>query len=243
MRRHHRRTSAKSQPSIVKAKQTKLHAQSRRATGIQNRQGRRTHFNTKNRCEPFVPPEDWYEPTGEEVGEYQIVVQPAGDGYTHVITPKQVRDRLTQLPEHLLESLEVVQLSRMTRKKKSFPCYGMQWASTLYIYPLEESLEEYFDRPPGVDVVNESRMYGGKWDQPSPTEWRLTWSQDAIEDYYLNNILIHELGHLNDDRNTSYTDRERYAEWFAIEYGYHGSGGRKARGTGTIRRRHHGKCR
>ncbi len=42
----------------------------------------------------------------------------------------------------------------------------------------------------------------------------------AIKDFYLNNILIHELGHLLDERNTSYTDRERYAEWFAIKYGY-----------------------
>ena len=41
-----------------------------------------------------------------------------------------------------------------------------------------------------------------------------------MRDYYLNNILIHELGHLVDSRNTGYVDRERYAEWFAVEYGY-----------------------
>jgi hypothetical protein len=167
------------------------------------------------------------------------VVQPAGEGYAHVVTPGQVRERLARVPAQLLHSLEVVQFSRMTRKKKGFPCYGMQWGATLYLYPLEQSLEEYFYEPPSVDVVNESNMYGGRWDQPAKSVWRLAWSRSAIEDFYLNNILIHELGHLNDDRNASYLDRERYAEWFAIEYGYRRTGGRPARGLSQVRRRHH----
>ena len=80
-------------------------------------------------------------------------------------------------------------------------------------------------------VVTESRMYGGRWDEPANGSWRLTWTKAAIEDFYLNNILIHELGHLIDDRNTGYTDRERYAEWFAVEYGYRATGGGELGGT------------
>ncbi len=213
-----------------------------RVAGKRQQRGRRTHFSTKNLCEPFAPPEDWFEPTGEEKNadrDFRIAVQAPGKGYKHVITPEQIRARLARLPQQFLQSLEIVQLSRMTQKKKSFPCYGMQWGTTLYLYPLEKTLEEYFYQPPSSDVINESKMYGGCWDEPSLGVWRLRWSQQAIEDFYLNNILIHELGHLNDDRNTSYTDRERYAEWFAIEYGYLQSGGRQARGGGRVRRRHH----
>jgi hypothetical protein len=141
-----------------------------------------------------------------------------------------------------LEQLEVIQFSGMTRKKQSFPCYGMQWGNTLYLYPLEESLVEQFDCPPRPNLYNETRMFGGRWEEPSPGNWTLTWSQEAAQDFYLNNILIHELGHLVDDRNTSYIDRERYAEWFAIRYGYRPTGGKAARGYfGDVRRRHHGK--
>ena len=121
------------------------------------------------------------------------------------------------------------------------PCYGMQWGAALYLYPLEESLEEIFHSPPRPEVINEVKMYGGRWDRPEPGVWRLRWTQQAIEDFYLNNILIHELGHLVDDRNTSYTDRERYAEWFAIEYGYLPTGGSASRRQRPIRRRHHKK--
>ncbi len=187
---------------------------------------------------PFSPPEDWHEPHGAG-GDYRIVVQEPGDGYRHVVTPEEVRGRLTKLPEHFLRDLEVVQLCRMTRKKQSFPCYGMQWGATLYLYPLEETLVEYFERPPSPSVVSESEMYGGHWSRPKPGAWELRWSEQAIRDFYLNNILIHELGHLLDERNSSYTDRERFAEWFAIEYGYRPTGGSATRNRG-VRRRHHG---
>ena len=68
--------------------------------------------------------------------------------------------------------------------------------------------------------LNEARMYGGVWSQEGRNTWTLRWTEEAIRDFYLNNILIHELGHLVDSRNTSYVDRERYAEWFAVHYGY-----------------------
>ena len=63
-------------------------------------------------------------------------------------------------------------------------------------------------------------MFGGRWIQDGGSHWRLVWSERAIKDFYLNNILIHELGHLLDDRNSGYVDRERFAEWFALEHGY-----------------------
>jgi len=204
----------------------------------QPKQARRSINGQRSVRLPFAPPEDWYEVSERE--DYRVVIQPAGDGYRHVVTEQEIRDRLTQVPEHFLEQLEVVQLSRMTRKKQSFPCYGMQWGNALYLYPLEESLVEQFDSPPKPSLVNEAKMYGGQWDKTGPEAWTLTWSEDAARDFYLNNILIHELGHLVDDRNTSYIDRERYAEWFAIQYGYRRTGGQATRRPDQqSRRRHH----
>ncbi len=185
---------------------------------------------------PFVPPEDWHEPTDEQDG-YRIVVQPPGAGFRHILTPEDVRRRLADFPDWMLADLDVVQLSRMTRKKQSFPCYGMQWGSSLYLYPIEESLVEYYNCPPTPAQVNEARMYGGVWSETSPGVWGLRWTEETVRDYYLNNILIHELGHLVDGRNTGYVARERYAEWFAVEYGYKRS---RPRGeTKKITRRHH----
>jgi hypothetical protein len=169
---------------------------------------------------PFSPPEDWHEPSESAREGYRFVVRPAGTGFRHVLTPAEIRDRLADLPERFLAPLEVVQLSQMTRKKLCCPCYGMQWGTSLYLYPIEETLVENFHRPPKPQVYQESRLYGGRWHEDSKGRWRLEWTERAIKDFFLHNILIHELGHLLDNRNTSYADRERYAEWFAIEYGY-----------------------
>lgn len=187
----------------------------------------------------FTPPEDWHEPL-EETAEYRFVCQPPGKGYRHVLTPDEITDRLNLLPPAMLEPLQVIQLSRMTRKKERFPCYGMQWGSTLYLYPIEDTLVEYYHRPPTPRERTEARMYGGRWVEDTPGSWKLVWTEAAIKDFYLNNILIHELGHLLDDRNSRHVDRERFAEWFAIEHGYRSSerlepdSSRKGR-----RRRHH----
>jgi hypothetical protein len=188
----------------------------------------------------FIPPEDWYEPTDQRGSKYQIVVQPAGVGYRRVVTPDDIRRRLSELPERMVEALEVIQLSQMTRKKKVFPCYGMQWGTTLYLYPIEDGLTEYFNRPPRPQEHQEAIMYGGRWEQ-NGTNWKLIWTEDSIRNFYLNNVLIHELGHLLDDRNTGYLDRERYAEWFAIEHGYKASRRKQLaqRAVRKIVRRHH----
>ena len=62
-------------------------------------------------------------------------------------------------------------------------------------------------------------MYGAKWEL-GRAGWQLIWTEGAIRDFYLNNVLIHELGHILDNRNTNTKDRERFAEWFALEHGY-----------------------
>ncbi len=204
----------------------------------QPKQARRSIGGLPNVRAPFAPPEDWHEPT--ERDGYRVVVQPPGSGFRHVVTPQQVRDRLAQVPSQFIESLDVVQLSGMTRKKQSFPCYGMQWGNAIYLYPLEDNLVEYFYVPPRPNLVNETKMFGGRWGQPAQGVWTLRWTAQAAQDFYLNDVLIHELGHLLDDRNTSYMDRERYAEWFAIEHGYQTTGGAAARRPRReIRRRHH----
>lgn len=174
--------------------------------------------------EAFYASEDWHEPIGRK--EIKFVVQPAGAGYIHPVTINEVRRRLEQVPSQFTDKLEVVQFSRMSRKRALFPCYGMQWGPNIYLYPIEETLIETYTRPPLPEQLIEARMHGGRWSQEGDV-WHLSWSEEAIKDFYLNNVLIHELGHVNDDRNTNFDRRERYANWFAIEYGYRASRGRR----------------
>jgi len=191
---------------------------------------------------PFVAPEDWHEPR-EERNDYRVIVRSPGEGFRHVVTPDEVRERLAEFPAEWLAGLDVLQFASMTRKKRLAPCYGLQWGSTIYLYPIEEGLVEYFSRPPKPQQLIEARMYGGLWEDLGNGFWTLTWDETSIKDYFLNNVLVHELGHLLDDRNSDSASRERYAEWFAIRYGYQWSRGKRS-DTAVARdvvRRHHGR--
>ena len=177
----------------------------------------------------YYPPETFY-PAEEDCDFFRMVTKPPGKNHIHVVTADEVIDRLHQLPEWMLDTLNVVQLSTVTRKMQTFPCYGLQWNTTVYLYSMHNSLVEHFHKAPPATFFNETKMYGAKWKQLG-VRWELHWKPSTIKDYYLNNILIHEMGHLIDDRNQSTVDRERYAEAFAIEYGY-------LKSTRPARRRH-----
>ena len=168
-------------------------------------------------AEDFNAPEIWHPPLEKKKARY--IVQPAGRGFRHAVTVAEVRERLSLLPRQFTRPLEVVQFSSMTRKRQLFPCYGMQWGASVYLYPMEESLVEIYRRPPTPQQQIEARMFGGCWSEDGKL-WRLTWTEETIKDFYLNNVLIHEVGHLNDARNSNSHSRERFANWFAIEYGY-----------------------
>ncbi len=165
----------------------------------------------------FSAPEVWHEPLGRT--EPSLHAQPAGTGYVHAVTVTEIRDRLALLPADFVQRVEVIQLSQMTRKRALFPRYGMQWGPNIYLYPIEESLVERYLRPPTPQQRIEAQMYGGRWDSVDG-EWHLVWTPETLRDFYLNNVLIHEIGHVLDDRNTNAHKREQYANWFATEYGY-----------------------
>ena len=173
----------------------------------------------------FDAPEVWHDPVSSDDlhdHDLKIVSQPAGRGYIHPVSADDVRERVLQLPAEFQEKLDIVQFSRMTKKRRLFPCYGLQWGTAVYLYPIEESLEELYVRAPRPAQRIETEMYGGRWVQDGNL-WRLIWTETTIRDFYLNNVLIHEIGHINDDRNTSFRKREQFADWFAVEYGYRAS--------------------
>ena len=63
-------------------------------------------------------------------------------------------------------------------------------------------------------------------------------TEQAVKDFYLHNILIHELGHLLDDRNSRSADRERFAEHFALRHGFRPLLQRRLAARDVVRRHH-----
>jgi len=207
-----------------KASTGRVSERSRTTTGRPAGAFRQRGSDLSQRSNHFYAQDQWYEPTDSDV--IQLYRRDPGAGYFHPVTLEEVADRVEQLPAKYRQNIEVIELARMTRKRSLFPCYGLQWGPNVYLYPIEESLVETYTRPPRPEQVIEAKMYGGVWTQDGKL-WRLSWTEHALRDFYLNNVLIHEIGHVNDTRNRNQNARERYADWFAIEYGYRASRGRR----------------
>ena len=207
-----------------KASTGRVSERRRATTGRPAEAFRQRGSDTSQRSNHFYAQDQWYEPTDSDV--IQLYRRDPGAGYFHPVTLEEVADRIEQLPAKYRQNIEVIELARMTRKRSLFPCYGLQWGPNVYLYPIEESLVETYTRPPRPEQMIEAKMYGGVWTQDGKL-WTLSWTEHALRDFYLNNVLIHEIGHVNDTRNRNQNARERYADWFAIEYGYRASRGRR----------------
>lgn len=157
-----------------------------------------------------------YEKLIEHDGEgIHVHVEPAGKGYVHVLNEADIRFRLAELPPHLLNHVSCIVLPRMTRKRKLFNIYGMQWAESIYLYPMPVDLRVGDSHALLPAHVAEARQFDAEVEEGPVIQW----TPETIRHYYLENILIHELGHTLDQRNTSDKDREAYAEAFARKWG------------------------
>ena len=95
-----RNQSAKSAARQAKGRNTFVNG---RTWQRRPKQARRSSMGQRNARLPFAPPENWYDPAESDGSEtqvtesasYKVIMQPPGDGYRHVITPEQVRGRVS----------------------------------------------------------------------------------------------------------------------------------------------------
>lgn len=171
--------------------------------------------------------------------DYSVTTEPPGKGFVHAVSADDIFGMLDLIPEQYLEKLTRIKLATYTKKRRRENLYGLQWHAGIYLFPLSDTLVEEYTRPPNPLELQEIKKYGGKFVQEGE-KWKIEWNESTARDYYLNCVLIHELGHVNDERNTAYADREAYANWFADAFGYPESNAQKHRDMHSrIRKRHH----
>lgn len=147
-----------------------------------------------------------------------ICVEPAGKGYFHVLTPEEITNRMRKLPKEHLRNLDTIVLPCMTKKRKRMDIYGLQWNGTVYLYPMNDDLLHEINRPLRPLERQEANKYGGKIIEDGKYH-SVQWTKESIKHFYLENILVHELAHVYDRKNTRNVDRERFAEGYVLKYG------------------------
>jgi hypothetical protein len=152
----------------------------------------------------------------------QCHIEDPGSDFHHPVTMCEVLERLTQLPREITGRIGVRldHLSMPHLRSPSLPAYGMQWGSAVYLLPIEASRIEKYPVLPSVIYRQELEKFGAQWKWNRDTDqWECHWSKEALRIFYLENVLIHEIGHLLDNRNTSVRKHEAFANAFADHYG------------------------
>ena len=153
----------------------------------------------------------------EPNGRLHFKVERPGPGYMHPLTKDEVRARLAELPKQFLTNLHTVYMPRMTRKRELLDIYGLQYGFVIYLYPMPEDLKETLKTIPPQRRIEFAKFGANVTDVKDLCE--VQWTVDSIRTFYRDNILVHELGHLVDEKNTREVDRERFAEEFVTKWG------------------------
>lgn len=141
------------------------------------------------------------------------------------ITVEDVEKKLDSLPSQFLEGLKGVMLLGGSNKQlktaySNLSCYGAYSDRVIFLAPFpRKQLTISSVNLPAPHLKKDYEKAGAIYFFKNDN-WYRYFSLSALKTFYLNDVLVHELGHHVDRHSQNDRDAEKYAEWFAREYGY-----------------------
>lgn len=149
--------------------------------------------------------------------------------YFFPVSIDEIKLVIEKLPEEHVKNLTHIWLRKISTKKFNskdafqgcFICGS--GINLIVLYPFPKSLKMYYGkRKPSSKKLNWYAAY-----QPELKEgkqgWYLLWTKDKIKKYYLEGLLLHEIGHKVDSQYQRYWSKAYYAkgENFANNYAFY----------------------
>lgn len=169
--------------------------------------------------------EYWDQISGNE--ELTIIKQPTHAAFLIPIDEASIRETLETVPAEFTVDLSAVIVLGGSKKQekvfKSVFAYGRYFSNTIVIHPFPK---KHMDRKckslPKPSVLNDYKRAGATI-TPEGKRWCIRFDEKSLRQFYLRDVLLHELGHHVDAENfrsKSARKAEGFAEWFASEHGY-----------------------
>lgn len=150
----------------------------------------------------------------------------AGRGWEHPLSLEAVKDFMGKIPQEFTRELKAVFLCPGSRKQLNFrdTCFGCydNYYNSIFLFPFFSDRSLYYKTKPKPSECLEFERHGAIWNNQGDY-WVLEFSPEALKSFYLRDVLVHEIGHHVDNiflagtRNDA--EKERFAEWFALEFG------------------------
>ncbi len=156
----------------------------------------------------------------------RIIEYPCREEFLMPVTREEVRATLARVPAAFQRDLQAVFLLAGTRTQLKVVCgdlfsYGFYWADCIFLhpFPLQMLCSVYRHSPKPSDLLDYARVGAEITTETDGTVVRF--DRRALKKLYLQDVLIHEIGHHVDRANLGHPkENEAYARWFATEFGF-----------------------
>ena len=202
---------------------------------LQGRRPHRTARAQKDRGVEFHPAtaaiQRAYDRIADELEVYEgpprILIEQTRDDFLMPVTPRDLKRMLADVPIEYVHGLKAIFLLGGSSKQgkvfySSLYCYGTYWSDCIFLHPYPRNrMRMYINRRPKPSLLQEYRRVGALVTHDDQDGVWIRFSRESLKKFYLQDVLLHELGH-HVDRDADKNGRrsEGFADWFASEYGF-----------------------
>lgn len=162
-----------------------------------------------------------------------IYERPVHEAFIRPFGVSDAVDVLSTIPRQFLAGLRSIYLMGGTWKQNKVALgdlyhYGEYGWCSIYLFAFPRRRLHWRSKQlPKPDIRQEFERAGAAFRQDGDG-WICAFDETSLRKFYLNDVLIHEIGHHVDrdnfwrpsGRGKSYAQAERFAEWFVREHGF-----------------------
>lgn len=176
---------------------------------------------------------DRYRREIERTDRLAIVVEHPHPDFISPVKKHHIIETIRSIPEDFTRGVKSIIVLRGTRRQaaqNSGQVYGLYWENMIFLYPYPKSLLNMtYAKAPRPHILNDHKRAGAIVGSANGST-TIKYTEEAVKQFYLRDVLIHEIGHHVDAVNfsdKSHKKIEGFAEWFATEYGFKKTGDRR----------------
>jgi hypothetical protein len=156
------------------------------------------------------------------IASSRYIIDPLPKGYVYPCSIDDIRTKIGELSSKTLRNISVIHLCNQVKMNPGVDAHIYD-GTDIRIYPVPEKLRwNYGWNKPNPALAQERLEFGAYW-RKIEDEWWLCWDKDSLKGYFLNHVLLHEIGHSLDDVHCGTNRGEKLAEAFAHRVGESGA--------------------
>ena len=155
-----------------------------------------------------------------------IRIAPTHEDFIFPVTEKDIEATLARIPPEYVAGVKAILVPGGSKKQikvaKSLYLFGEYWQECVFLHPYPKArLTLTFYKKPNPSVTQEYRRAGAII-KTKRSGIEISFDETSLKQFYLRDVLMHEIGHHNDNRlkDRSRRKSETFAEWFALEHGF-----------------------